>query len=67
MRLDDLIQGWSAQQRLTAAEARDVRGRILQSESDLEADRLWDLLAPVTNLLDGKRSLSEMLGRVYGV
>ncbi|MBV9172472.1 MAG: hypothetical protein JOZ81_20550 [Chloroflexi bacterium] len=67
MTLDELVRRWSAQQQLTDAEALSVRKAILPTDSELEGEWLWDLLTPVTSLLDGPRSLSEMLGRAYGV
>jgi hypothetical protein len=67
MTLDELVSRWSAQQQLTNAEILAVRNAIVRPESERDAEWLWDLLTPVTALLDGPRSLSETLGRAYGV
>jgi hypothetical protein len=65
MMLDDLLAGWAEQHRLTELEAARVRNAIVQAESELDQERLWDLLRPVTALLDGPRALHERLTQPY--
>lgn len=50
--LDRLLAAWGAQHRLTDAQAADVRSHIVDEPTQtLEADWLWSLLRPVTDLL----------------
>jgi hypothetical protein len=67
MTLDDLVREWAAHQQLGPDEARRVRNAIVRPAPDVDSDWLWDLLTPVTALIDGPRSLKETLGRAYGV
>ncbi|MBV9323563.1 MAG: hypothetical protein JO352_07260 [Chloroflexi bacterium] len=61
--LDELLALWAARQRLTPAQAAEVRANVLASADTaamLDADRLWALLRPVTDLLEqlgGSRAL----------
>jgi hypothetical protein len=62
--LDALLSGWAAQQRLSDAEAARVREAVVGAESPpLDQERLWNLLRPVTSLLEGPRSLHLQLSR----
>jgi uncharacterized protein HemY len=66
--LDALLAGWAAQQRLTEAEATRVQNAVVAAESASsmpDQERLWDLLRPVTALLEGPRNLHTQLTRPY--
>jgi hypothetical protein len=65
MTLDDLLAAWAGRHRLTDAEAARVRDAIVRSEAELDQERLWDLLRPVTALLEGPHALHERLIRPY--
>lgn len=65
MTFDDLVATWASTRQLTPAEAVRVRTAVLRTETEEDSERLWDLLRPVTALLDGPRSLSETLSRAY--
>ena len=62
--LDDLLTRWAASQRLTETQSESIRGAVLQSGVE-DADRLSQLLRPVTALLDGPHNLYETLSRGY--
>ena len=67
--LDDVVARWAQQQQLTEAESATMRSAILAGaggDSDDDPDWLWDLLKPVTALLDGPRPLREQLARAHG-
>jgi hypothetical protein len=50
--LDRLLAIWGAQHRLSDAQAADVRSNIVgEPRQSLDAEWLWSLLRPVTDLL----------------
>jgi len=64
--LDELLELWAARQRLTAGQVAEIRANVLataagvDAAATLDADRLWALLRPVTDLLEqlgGSRAL----------
>jgi hypothetical protein len=64
--LDALLTLWAAPQRLTPAQVRELRERVLTSakgDASLDSERLWSFLRPVTDLVDqlgGSRALRHM-------
>jgi hypothetical protein len=67
MTLDDLLGAWSARYRLSEAQSAAVRAVVLTAARNVELDPdwLWDLLKPVTGLLDGPNRLRDTVGRPY--
>jgi hypothetical protein len=64
--LDELLARWSVSYRLSAAEVASVRRTAMREEqNEIDAEWLWDLMRPVTRLLDGPRPLRETLMRGY--
>jgi hypothetical protein len=69
--LDELLARWAASYRLSAADVAAVREAVRLSAStreqitELDAEWLWDLMRPVTRLLDGPRPLIDTLMRGY--
>ena len=64
--LDALLGDWATQQRLSPREAATIGDRIVATESAaLEQERLWQLLRPVTALLQGPHALHAQLSRPY--
>jgi hypothetical protein len=64
--LDLLLERWAETYRLTPAQSASVRASILrQGEPEIDPDWMWNLLRPVTTLLDGPRPLHEMMMRGY--
>jgi hypothetical protein len=63
--LDELLAQWARDQQLTAGEARVVRETVLGAESELDADWLWRLLRPVTDLLEGPHRLYDRVEVPY--
>ena len=63
--LNELLSVWAARQRLTAGQVAEIRASVLATAAGvdtatLDADRLWALLRPVTDLLEqlgGSRAL----------
>jgi hypothetical protein len=64
--LDELLALWAARQRLTPGQVAEIRASVLatmaraDTDAPLDADRLWALLRPVTDLLEqlgGSRAL----------
>ena len=50
--LDRLLAAWTATNRLTDSQVNDVRQRVIASQEPLDADWLWNVLEPVTSLLE---------------
>jgi hypothetical protein len=67
--LDDLLARWADRNALTQSEIESVRATALglssSTVSDADVDWLWDLLRPVTALLDGPHRLQDTLMRPY--
>ena len=64
--LDDLLARWAVSYQLSAAEAASVRRAAMrEKDEEIDADWLWDLMRPVTRLLDGPRPLIDTLMRGY--
>jgi hypothetical protein len=64
--LDQLLERWAEAYRVTPAQASAMRESILrQAEPDVDPEWMWNLLRPVTKLLDGPRPLHEMMMRGY--
>jgi hypothetical protein len=66
--LSELLTLWAARQRLRASDVERIRARVLtaaNSEPVLDADWLWALLRPVTDLLEGLGGASGL--RYLGV
>jgi len=55
--LSELLTFWAARQRLTEVQIADIRASVLAASGEaattLDADWLWSLLRPVTDLLEG--------------
>jgi hypothetical protein len=66
MTLDDVLARWADQHHLSPQEAAAVRAVVLEPETiGLDADWLWSLLRPVTDLLEGPRALHDRLALPY--
>jgi hypothetical protein len=66
MTLDELLAAWAAGNQLTDAQSAALRAQILATNSDeADVEWLWDMLRPVTRLLDGPHRLQDMLARPY--
>jgi len=66
MNLDDLFADWATRQQLTPLESDTIRSRVLAENSSApDVDWLWDLLRPVTSLLDGPHRLHDTLSRPH--
>jgi hypothetical protein len=65
MSLDNLLDSWAADNRLSVAQSDAIRAAALHSADSEELDAEWlrGLLRPVTNLLDGPHALYETLSR----
>jgi hypothetical protein len=67
--LDDLLARWAERNALTETEIQSIRttalGLSTLKVSDPDVDWLWDLLRPVTTLLDGPHRLQDTLMRPY--
>jgi hypothetical protein len=67
--LDRLLEQWAATQRLTEADLARIRATVMSHHhseaNDIDSDRMWDLLRPVTRLLRGPHSLHDTLMRGY--
>ena len=69
--LDELLAHWADRYRLSNAEAVAIRDAIYRADigsvdsKDIDAAWLWNLLRPVTNLLDGPHPLYDTLMRGY--
>jgi hypothetical protein len=50
--LDRLLATWTAAHRLTEAQSVEVHQRVVASQEPLDADWLWNVLQPVTSLLE---------------
>jgi hypothetical protein len=61
--LSELLTRWAARQRLTATQVAELRAHVLATSevtAAFDADWLWSLLRPVTDLLEqvgGSRAL----------
>ena len=64
--LDQALADWAARHQLTDAQSSAIRARI-QAEKDgaPDVEWLWDLLRPVTSLLEGPHRLHDTLSRPY--
>ena len=66
MSLDALLTDWAARHQLTQAESAAIRGLVLPgNEHEPDVEWLWDLLRPVTSLLEGPHRLHDTLSRPY--
>jgi hypothetical protein len=67
--LDALLARWADRHQLTEAHIETIRAAALGESSpptsEPDADWLWDLLRPVTALLDGPHRLHDTLTRPY--
>jgi hypothetical protein len=62
MNLDQLLGQWADRHQLTNSEAVAIRSAVIHAETELDADWLWQLLEPVTNLLDRHTRLVNWTG-----
>ncbi len=67
--MDDLLLRWADRNALTETEIESIRAAALglstSKLSEPDVDWLWDLLRPVTTLLDGPHRLHDTLMRPY--
>jgi hypothetical protein len=67
--LDDLLARWAERRQLSEAQIESIRatalGETSGTTSEPDGDWLWDLLRPVTALLDGPHRLHDTLTRPY--
>ncbi|HET6315799.1 MAG TPA: hypothetical protein VFG86_05030 [Chloroflexota bacterium] len=63
--LDELLAQWARSHQLTYAQSEQIRGAIVRSEGQQDEDWLYDLLRPVTALLDGPHNLYDTLSQGY--
>jgi hypothetical protein len=66
MSLDTLLTDWAVRHQLTEAESAAIRRQVVpRNQPDPDVEWLWDLLRPVTALLDGPHRLHDTLSRPY--
>jgi hypothetical protein len=64
--LDQALADWAARHQLTHAQSSAIRARIqAEKTSAPDVEWLWDLLRPVTSLLEGPHRLYDTLSRPY--
>ncbi len=64
--LSRLLADWAVAQRISAAQADEIHAKIIASAPDeraLDVDWLWNLMRPVTSLLDVAESSGRALRR----
>ena len=64
--LDQALADWAARHQLTEAQSSAIRARIQAEKAGApDVEWLWDLLRPVTSLLEGPHRLHDTLSRPY--
>jgi hypothetical protein len=59
--LDQRLEAWAAQRKLDDAQLATIRGAIVADAAPaVDADWVWSLLRPVTDLVDWTTDMTEM-------